>query len=451
MATPNPRDPNMLLGLINNPTGQPTPQPAPINAAPAQVLQQITPEQMAPPPPDGKMSPEQFMEMIRQNPDLLRQAPAEAAPQTNYGTKLVETKDGGLGVREPVNNPLALFGLKTTRKIDPTNYYDTLVARIGEDAAKAMLPGNTPVTPEGQPFLTAKTFDRISTGMGKASEADKPNKSVAQLALARLETTYGKDHPVYLNAVEAIKDGLPLNKLSEFINPLKPSKDEDTVTGANGIVMQRNRVTGDWQPVPGQTTGIMGILGDKASKDMFDTKLQDFRSDPVAKQLQVTLDALTNSSALLESDNPAALGSFFGNIARSIGQEKGPLNEGDIQRAVGDSSYGGMIARFLGKRGLTVEDFNKGTLSDRDLADFRGLVRDMGISTNKRYESALTRHVQSTVKTLPGLDEKFVRSAFDTANRFQEADQRALKGQATNYSGPSAGTTKSGVKYKVIP
>jgi hypothetical protein len=159
---------------------------------------------------------------------------------------------------------------------------------------------------------------------------------------------------------------------------------------------------------------------------------------------------LSGASASLESNNPASIGPFYSYIAKSVGKDAGALSEGDIQRAVGDPGIAAQLYRWYNKRG---DIFNgKGQFSEGDLKDFRGLLQDLGTSTDKRYQSALDRHVNSVVKTIPGLDKQFVNGAFDTANRFMPAEQRRLPGQATNNTTiPTSGVTKSGVKYKVIP
>lgn len=428
-----PQDQSILFQLMQKAGNQPVSGGMPVSqdgmAAPNQPTQDLQPL------PGDKMHPAEAMNII-------------------MGQMLGRNSQNQLTESFPASPIQRLFG-KKTRQVpleDQSNYFDTLASRVGEDAARALLPGGTPVTPEGKPYLSASVYDRLSSAAGKAAKEDQPNSHIGKLALAKLEARYGKDSPVYQNAKEAVDSlgGLPLKQFSEFV---KTSTDEETpnfIKGANGVYQMYDRATKQLKPVPGQTTGILETLGDPASAKMFDTKLQDFNTDPVVKQLKTTLDALSNSSSLLESNNPAALGSFFGNIARSVGLEKGPLNEGDIQRAVGDGAYGSQLYRWLNKRGLTVQDFGKGKFSDADLRDFRGLLRDMGESTNKRYDAALNRHVGSVTKTIPGLTDEFVRNAFDTANRFMPGEERRLKGQATNYSGVSEGTTKSGVKYKVI-
>lgn len=430
----NPQEQTTLFELLKKSGQQPTSGGMPQNVEdPGAQLSTSLFGQAPSVAPTDRMDPEEAMRQI---------AGSMIPSQPQTGALLQRDDAGQLYAETPSANPiLKLFGKKDKVQTSSLNYYDSLVNQYGKDVVNTLVPGETPVTPEGKPFISEKTLTRLERLLpsSKVSENDKPNPAIGKLALAKLEKTYGVDSPVYKNAKEYMQmtGGLPLAKFSEFVNTSMKEETPNIFKGANGLYQVFDRVTGAAKVLPGQTVGVLEALNDPASAKMFDTKLQDFRSDPVAKQLSVTLDALSNSSRLLEANNPAALGSFFGNIARSVGLEKGPLNEGDIQRSVGDSAFGSQLYRWLNKRGLTVEDFGKGKFSDADLKDFRGLIRDMGKAADDRYEQLLQRHVDSTVKTIPGLTPDYVKGAFDTSNRFIEAENRRLPGEATNFKTPT--------------
>ena len=381
--------------------------------------------------PGDKMHPEEAMQQIMAR---------ATGPQLQQGKE-------GLMARKPVDQPLLrLFGVKKNVPVGE-DYFPT----IQQAGLADYIPQGAPRTPQGMPFIDEKTADQIRQTVGKkAGAGDAPNPALGNLALTKLEKTYGKDSPIYQNASEAVKSmgGISLNKLQDFVGTTMREETPNFIRGANGLYQMYDRAAGEFKTVPGQTTGVLSVLGDPATAKMFDTKLQDFNSDPVVKGLKTSLDQLTNASAILESNNPASIGILFSNIAKSIGKEAGVLTEGDIARSVGDPGVAAQLYRWYNKK---ADIFNgKGQFSEKDLKDFRGLFQDLGTSLDKRYESALTRHVSSAVKTIPGMTEDFVKGAFDTANRFMPADQRRLKGQATNHDKVIEGQTKSGVKFKVI-
>ena len=475
-----PQEQSLLFQLSQKAGTQPGQGGAPAEGVSPQdpTLRDLAPQQDAGalPPPTGKMSPEEFMQTIApriaqqgqmQQPQA-QQPPAQQPPaqqpqglsqlapqqqQNNYAPKLVAMKGGGLGMKVKSDIPVyGWLGGKETVPVSSTNYYDTIVNMVGEQTAKALLPGNTPVQPDGKPFVSEKMLANLDgfLKVPKASEQDKPNPALGKMALTTLEKRYGKDSPQYQNAKDYLDSagGISLNKFGDFTRTATDEETPNFVKGANGIVQRYDRATNSFKDVPGQTTGALSVLGDPASMNMFNTRLQDFQSDTVVKGLKTTLDNLSNASAMLESNNPASIGVFFSNVAKSIGKEAGVLTEGDIQRSVGDPGIAAQLYRWYNKKADILN--GKGQFSEKDLKDFRGLIRDLGASADSRYESALSRHVGATVKTLPGLTPDFVKGAFDTGSRFQPSKERRLPGQATNYETKTEGVTKSGVKYKVI-
>jgi len=130
--------------------------------------------------PGDKMNPQEAIQRIMQEigplpqqaqPGQIQQqpqgAPAPAAsPAANYGRQLVETEEGGLGIKGPSSNPLLkLFGVQKTRGIDPTNYYSTLTARYGQEGMDRLLPLNTPRSPDGTPFVNSTVSEQIHKAM----------------------------------------------------------------------------------------------------------------------------------------------------------------------------------------------------------------------------------------------------------------------------------------------
>ena len=127
---------------------------------PQEAIQQIVKELGAPP----QQAPTQ------QQPGQIQQQP-QGAPAANYGRQLVETEEGGLGIKGPSSNPLLkLFGVQKTRGIDPTNYYSTLTARYGQEGMDRLLPLNTPRSPDGTPFVNSTVSDQIHKAMAGAGD-----------------------------------------------------------------------------------------------------------------------------------------------------------------------------------------------------------------------------------------------------------------------------------------
>jgi hypothetical protein len=371
------------------------------------------------------------------------------------GMKLTNTKDGQLGMRVPVDQPIAaLFGMKKTVPVNSPNYFDTLVATVGRDAAVSILPSNTPVTPTGDPFVSSEMLSKLDgfVKIPKPNDLDKPNAALGKTMLAKVADTHGTDSPIYQNLAEYVKanGGIPVSKVSELNTAFGiPTKENDFIKDATtGLMLKYNRASETYEPVPGQTTGVMGVLGNPVNLQVFNTNRARFDADPVVKEAKKTMDSLGNISAILESDNPASIGILFGNIAKGLGKEAGALTEDDIKRVVGDPGYAASLYRWYNKK----LDFinGKGKLSDKDVKDFRGLLKDIAKGTSDRYEAAVSKHIKSTKKMLPNLDEQFIRDAFDVAIPFKESEQRRLPGQATNYpkEGPKAGTVQKGYRFK---
>lgn len=385
----------------------------------------------------GQLDSDSFQALFgqQQQPQEAPQMPAPGSfrndPQgamQHIGQMLTRNSAGVL--QAPSTNPLLkLFGVKTD--VNSPNYYNS----VKEAGLDKFIPGELYKTPEGTPFVGARSFEaavKAATTSGKLGN-DKPSKELGSLALTRMERLYGKDSPEYQNAKTYISNagGLPLSKLGDWTSATAPTKENDFVKSPDGLMLRYNRIRDTYEPVPGQSTGTMSVLGNPINLQVFNSSRQRFDSDPVVKGNKQALDLLGNASAILESNNPASIGVLFSNIAKSVGKEAGVLTEGDISRAVGDPGWGAQLARWYEKR---ADIFNgKGQLTEKDLKDFRGLFRDISSAAYSRYNAAVDKHVRSTAKTIPGLSEDFIRSAFDTAVPFMEATNRRLPGKATNY------------------
>jgi hypothetical protein len=351
----------------------------------------------------------------------------------------------------------AVFGAKSSRPIEGPNYFDSLVGAHGQDAISAILPGETKLTPEGKPFVDAKMLQQLEGLLpkGRGNPGDAFSPALGKQMLGKIERQYGKDSPEYQNAFETIQSygGLSLNKLAEYDSSFgKPTKENDFVQDkSSGLMLRYNRPKETYEPVPGQTTGLNAALQNPVNRDLFNRAISRFDSDSVVKETKNTLNLLGNVSSILESDNPAAIGVLFSNIAKSVGKEAGVLTEGDIARAVGDPSWAAQLYRWYNKRIDFVRDPNKAQLSERDLKDFRGLFRDIATSAQTRYSTSVDRHRKALKTQIPEMSDEFIDSSFDVAVPFIEAKNRRAEGKATNYNTkPTEGVTKSGVKFKVI-
>jgi hypothetical protein len=375
------------------------------------------------------------------------------------GSQLGRNNSGQLTEQVPHWYPLAaVFGAKSSRPIEGPNYFDSLVGAHGQEAINAILPGETKLTPEGKPFIDAKTLTQLESLLPKSrgSAADAPNPKLGDQMLKKIEGLHGKDSPEYATAQEYIKSagGLSLSKLAEYNSSFGMAvKEHDFVQDKeSGLMLKYNRGSQSYEPVPGQTTGINVALRNPVNRDLFNRAVSRVDSDPIIKETKNTLNLLGNVSSILESDNPAAIGVLFSNIAKSVGKEAGVLTEGDIARAVGDPSWAAQLYRWYNKRIDFIRNPAKAQLSGRDLKDFRGLFRDIATGAQDRYSTAIGRHRKALKTQIPDMSDEFIDSAFDVSVPFLEAKNRRLEGQATNYNKkPTEGVTKSGVKFKVIP
>jgi hypothetical protein len=364
--------------------------------------------------------------------------------QAQKGMPLQRNEQGQLYAELPSSNSiLKMFGKKDKVMMSSVNYYDSLSKVFGKDVVDSLVPGETPMTPEGKPFISAKTYEKLQDMLHKTkvSENDKPNALLGKAMLAKVEKIHGKDSPIYTNLKEHLDSsgGVAASKLGEFNTAFGvPTKEEDIIKdNTTGLFMLRNRATGKFEAIPGQTTGINAALSIPVNRDLFNDAKKRFDADIVVKEYKKTIDALGNTSALLESNNPAAIGSLFSNMARSVGKEVGALTNEDIARSVGDSGMAATLYRWYNKR---IDFFRgKGQLGDKDVADFRGLYKDISSAADARYQKAVESHIRSTKAMVPDLSEDFIRQAYDVAVPFQEAPQRRLEGQATNYPNESKG------------
>jgi hypothetical protein len=374
------------------------------------------------------------------------------------GAKLIRTKSGELAEQVPHwYAPARLFGAKSNKTVEGPNFFDSLVGTYGEQAVSAILPSETKLTPEGKPMIDGPTLAKLEGLLpkGQKNAADAPNPALGKQMLGKIERQYGKDSPEYQNAFDTIQSmgGLSLSKLAEYNSSFGvPTKENDFVPDKeSGLMLRFNRATQSYEPVPGQSVGLSSSLRNPVNRDLFNRAISRFDSDSVVKETKNTLNLLGNVSSILESDNPAAIGVLFSNIAKSVGKEAGVLTEGDIARAVGDPSWAAQLSRWYNKRVDFFRDPQKAQLSERDVKDFRGLFRDIATSAQQRYSTSVDRHRKALKTQIPDMSDEFIDSAFDVSVPFIEGKNRRLPGQATNYAPKKEGVTKSGVKFKVIP
>ncbi len=406
----------------------------------------VTPEQMSTPAP----APEQAVAPQQPAADMTDMpAPGSFAndpegamkfiAQKLTGPKLARSKEGQLSARVPVDQPLLkLFGMKKNVPVGP-NYYDSLVGTYGEELINTMMPGETPLTPEGKPYVGADMLGKLEGLLpkSKSNPNDQPNKALGNAMLAKVGKVHGEDSPIYQNLKEAITGmgGLAPSKMGEINAALgTPTKENDFVQDkVSGLMLRFNRATETYEPVPGQSVGLASALQTPTNREIFNRSIARFDADPVVKESKKALDLLGNVSQILESDNPAAIGILFSNIAKSIGKEAGVLTEGDIARAVGDPGYAAQLHRWYSKRIDFIRDPKKGKLSEQDLKDFRGLFRDIAKGTTERYNRSLDKHRKSLKTQIPEMTDEFIDSAMDTVAEFKEAPARRLPGEATNH------------------
>lgn len=69
---------------------------------------------------------------------------------------------GYLEQKVPAVDPVGkLFGLKRTLRVDPTNYYPTLVGMLGQSGADKILPANTATGPNGEKHVSKDQFEQL--------------------------------------------------------------------------------------------------------------------------------------------------------------------------------------------------------------------------------------------------------------------------------------------------
>lgn len=406
---------------------QPTSGGIPMNQAPTAEPAPQAP--MLQRQPGDKMDPNEAMAIINQQ----------------FSQQLGQNKAGQLTQKVPTGQPiLDLFGVKRSVPIKSPDYFQAAQAQ------GLTLPDNLPRKPDGTPFVSDEVFKTVlASSKGTPKRDETPDPKLGKLALSILERQYGKGTPEFENAREYIEGagGLSPNRMGEWKSFTMPTKENDFVMGPDKIMRKYNRATDSYEAVPGQSAGALAVLQDPLSLGVFNIQRQRFDSDLAIKEYKKSIELLGNTSAILESDNPAAIGVLFSNIAKSIGKEAGVLTEGDIARAVGDPGWGAQLYRWYSKRADFIN--GKGKLSEKDLKDFRGLFKDIAGAAQKRYDASVNKHIKSTMTMLPGVPESFIRTAFDVAPGYLPADERRLPGQATHHEA-GAGQTKKGTKYRVI-
>ena len=445
----NPEEQNLLFQLMKKANQQPVtggmPQSTPDQGAqlPVELFGSNQAPQAAQSPVDDMPAPGSFAN----DPEGAMQFIAKKM----QGPQLLRTKDGQLGERKPHwYGPAALFGAKETRPLaDQTNYYDSLVGTFGKEVVDHLLPGETPITPEGKPHINADILSKLDNLLPKTKvgDNDKPNPLLGKAMLSKVEKIHGKDSPIYMNLKEHLEKsgGVAASKLGEFNTAFGvPTKENDFIKDpTTGLMLRFNRSSETFEPIPGQTTGTNATLSIPVNRELFNDAQKRFDADVVVKEYKKTMDSLGNTSALLESNNPAAIGALFSNMARSVGKEVGALTNEDIARVVGDPAIAASLYRWYNKR---IDMFRgKGQLGEKDIKDFRGLYKDISQAADARYQKAVSSHIRSTKAKIPDLPEEFIRTAFDVAVPFQEAPQRVLKGEATNY--PKEGGVKTASDY----
>lgn len=238
----------------------------------------------------------------------------------------------------------------------------------------------------------------------------------------------------------------PSEASSLYQSFLLEQKDEDLVRDAYGNAGVRDRRTKTVTPIeiPGKAKGALSEYSPLHTR-IIETAKKSYESDPIVKDIRNQISAMGNTSAMLESNNPAAVGPALSQIARSLAGEKGVLTEQDIQRVTGSRQLADRFWRFYTKN-ITRQGFN-----DTDLKDFRGLMQSINTSAQSRM-SAVTENRLNRLHKSVGGDKEGLRSMFALDLAFEEAPQTRLPGQATGQPLPgNAGVTQSGAKWKVIP
>ena len=387
------------------------------------------------------------------------------------GQQLQLNKQGKLSVEAPRQGLLPRLFLGKTQQVplsDPTNYFSSMTDLLGEDEAKSLLPKNAPREPGGMPFITKEVFETVMSKLShKKGKDDAGSPELAQALEAKAVNS-----GVPTNVIEPLrrqwKKFPPSSKqIGDYEKILTEWKDTDIVKAEDGRTYLYDRRSGQSKPFLPNAEGIIKEMSPLEIR-IFDKRMTAYDNDPVIKENRKAIDLLGNVSSLLESNNPAAIGVLFSNIAKSVGKEAGVLTEGDIARAVGDPAWGAQLYRWYNKRADIIN--GKGQLSDKDLKDFRGLFKDIAGGAKKRFDAVTEQHVKRTASMLPGISADRIREAMTVEVPFMEADQRVLPGQATNYvsptsaaptpqaplsapatvAAPTGGQTRKGTKYRVI-
>ena len=390
--------------------------------------------------PGDKMDPNEAMRIIQE------QFAAKAT-----GPKLTEGKDGQLGTRVPVNQPLmALLGMKKDRPVSSPDFLDTMKDLIGEEETAKVLPKGLPQKPDGTPFVSQNIYEQILSKYGhKKKDEEKGSPFLAKALIAKASNS-GVPTNVLAPIIEHLEKHPPkTNQLGDLEKIFTEWKDTDIVKAEDGRTYLYDRRTQTRKPFLDNAQGLIAEMNPLEIR-IFEQRTKAYDNDPVIKENRKSIDLINNASALLESNNPASVGVLFSNIAKSIGKEVGVLTEGDIARAVGDPGWGAQLHRWYNKRADVLN--GKGQLSDKDLKDFRGLFTDIAESANKRFDNVTESHVKRTAAMLPGIPVNRIRDAMKAEVNYAPAEERRLPGQSTkNVETKTAGVTKSGVKFKVIP
>ncbi len=188
---------------------------------------QAAPPELQPQPGD-KMHPAEAMQLIQQH----------------FAGQLTRGEDGRLTAQMPSTNPLLkLFGVKNKVAIDSPNYYST----AKEAGLESFLPQELYKTPEGTPFVGAKTLDKAREAAISSKKTD-PMEDVSGLREMGRAFFQQAGSPEQVKAWDKMTDK-QVNEFAKSIPGFRTQRSEYlTPKGTNdaGDVVEFDATRGKW-------------------------------------------------------------------------------------------------------------------------------------------------------------------------------------------------------------